>query len=283
MEARIVSFPTSHPGVRVAGDRIEVERVTLHDGPLAAWLAAQPPDDHSDPGRARGSHRADRAAERRRDAQRGRRARRVRPLRGPEPRGERARRRGARGRPARELRGRRWATAADARVVPGRPRQAPRDGRGAVRPEAAGLRRRADRLDARDVLRRRCLATRGPPRPDAARVAAPPVPDGGRGRLPRPPGEARRHRGGPAGARRRASEVGGEGRRLRGDPRADARRGGPRAWRPARALRQRRRRRRPLEEGRLRADAGPGPLPRRRAPGRHRGQGPQGLRPRDAR
>jgi hypothetical protein len=46
MEARIVTFPTSHPGVRVAGDRIEVDRVTVHDGPLAAWLAAQPPDDH---------------------------------------------------------------------------------------------------------------------------------------------------------------------------------------------------------------------------------------------
>ena len=46
MEARLVTFPTSHPGVRVAGDRIEVDRVTVHDGPLAAWLAAQPPDDH---------------------------------------------------------------------------------------------------------------------------------------------------------------------------------------------------------------------------------------------
>src|SRR5262245_425631 len=47
MEARIVTFPTSHPGVRVAGDRIEVDRVTVHDGPLAAWLAAQPTDDHA--------------------------------------------------------------------------------------------------------------------------------------------------------------------------------------------------------------------------------------------
>ena len=47
MEARIVSFPASHPAVRIAGDRIDVERVALHDGPLAAWLAAQPPDDHS--------------------------------------------------------------------------------------------------------------------------------------------------------------------------------------------------------------------------------------------
>jgi hypothetical protein len=47
MEARIVSFPSSHAGVRVAGDRIEVERLAVVDGPLAAWLAGQPPDDHA--------------------------------------------------------------------------------------------------------------------------------------------------------------------------------------------------------------------------------------------
>jgi hypothetical protein len=47
MEARIVSFPTSHPCVRVATDRIEVDRLTVTDGPLAAWLAAQPADDHA--------------------------------------------------------------------------------------------------------------------------------------------------------------------------------------------------------------------------------------------
>jgi hypothetical protein len=46
MEARIVSFPNSQPGVRVSGDRIDIERLALHDGPLAGWLAAQPPDDH---------------------------------------------------------------------------------------------------------------------------------------------------------------------------------------------------------------------------------------------
>ncbi|HUQ43634.1 MAG TPA: hypothetical protein VM451_04380 [Candidatus Limnocylindria bacterium] len=46
MEARMVSFPSHHADVRVGGDRIEVERVSLVDGPLAAWLAAQPPDDH---------------------------------------------------------------------------------------------------------------------------------------------------------------------------------------------------------------------------------------------
>ncbi len=47
MEARIVTFPNAQPGVRVAGDRIEVERVSLTDGALAAWLAAQPADDHA--------------------------------------------------------------------------------------------------------------------------------------------------------------------------------------------------------------------------------------------
>lgn len=47
MEARIVSFPTSQPAVRIAGDRVDVERLSLTDGPLAAWLAAQPPDDHA--------------------------------------------------------------------------------------------------------------------------------------------------------------------------------------------------------------------------------------------
>jgi hypothetical protein len=47
MEARIVTFPTSHPAVRVAGDRIEIDRLSLADGPLAAWLAAQPMDDQS--------------------------------------------------------------------------------------------------------------------------------------------------------------------------------------------------------------------------------------------
>ena len=47
MEARIVSFPSPQPAIRVGGDRIDVERVTLTDGGLAAWLAAQPADDHA--------------------------------------------------------------------------------------------------------------------------------------------------------------------------------------------------------------------------------------------
>jgi hypothetical protein len=46
MEARIVSFPSPQPAVRVGGDRIDVERVSLTDGGLAAWLAAQPADEH---------------------------------------------------------------------------------------------------------------------------------------------------------------------------------------------------------------------------------------------
>lgn len=47
MEARIVSFPSASPAVRVNGDRIDVERLSLTDGALAAWLGAQPADDHS--------------------------------------------------------------------------------------------------------------------------------------------------------------------------------------------------------------------------------------------
>jgi hypothetical protein len=45
MEARIVSFPSQLSGVRVAGDRIEIDRLSLAVGPLAAWLAGQPADD----------------------------------------------------------------------------------------------------------------------------------------------------------------------------------------------------------------------------------------------
>ena len=47
MEARIVSFPGATPAVRVVGDRIEIDRLALADGPLAAWLEAQPMDDHA--------------------------------------------------------------------------------------------------------------------------------------------------------------------------------------------------------------------------------------------
>ena len=47
MEARIVSFPSVQPAVRVAGERIDVDRLSLTDGALAAWLAAQPADDHA--------------------------------------------------------------------------------------------------------------------------------------------------------------------------------------------------------------------------------------------
>jgi hypothetical protein len=48
MEARIVSFPsTPEARVRVDGERILVDRVSVVDGPGAAWLAAQPMDDHA--------------------------------------------------------------------------------------------------------------------------------------------------------------------------------------------------------------------------------------------
>jgi hypothetical protein len=47
MEARIVSFPSPQAGVRVSSDRIEIDRLTLADGPLAAWLGAQPIDDQA--------------------------------------------------------------------------------------------------------------------------------------------------------------------------------------------------------------------------------------------
>lgn len=47
MEARVVTFPNAQPAVRVSGDRIDIERLALHDGPLAGWLAAQPMDDHA--------------------------------------------------------------------------------------------------------------------------------------------------------------------------------------------------------------------------------------------
>jgi hypothetical protein len=47
MEARIVSFPSPQPAIRVVGDRIDVERVAVVDGALAAWLAAQPVEDHA--------------------------------------------------------------------------------------------------------------------------------------------------------------------------------------------------------------------------------------------
>jgi hypothetical protein len=47
MEARIVSFPGSTEArVRVDGERVVVDHLALVDGASAAWLAAQPMDDH---------------------------------------------------------------------------------------------------------------------------------------------------------------------------------------------------------------------------------------------
>ena len=44
MEARLVPLPSPNPGpaVRVEGERILVDRITLHDAALAAWVADQP-------------------------------------------------------------------------------------------------------------------------------------------------------------------------------------------------------------------------------------------------
>jgi len=48
MEAKLVSFPNrTEAGVRVEADRIVVERLVVPDPVLAAWLAAQPMDDHA--------------------------------------------------------------------------------------------------------------------------------------------------------------------------------------------------------------------------------------------
>jgi hypothetical protein len=48
MEARIVEFPGgTDTRVRVNGERIEVDRLAVADAGLAAWLAAQPMDDHA--------------------------------------------------------------------------------------------------------------------------------------------------------------------------------------------------------------------------------------------
>ncbi len=47
MEARIVTFPSAQPAVRITRDRIDVDRLSLSDGALAAWLGAQPMDDQA--------------------------------------------------------------------------------------------------------------------------------------------------------------------------------------------------------------------------------------------
>jgi hypothetical protein len=48
MEARIVSFPSGRESeIRVEPDRIVIDRLAVADAGLAAWLAAQPMDDHA--------------------------------------------------------------------------------------------------------------------------------------------------------------------------------------------------------------------------------------------
>ena len=48
MEARLVTFPSpTEARVRIDGERILVDRLAVVDGAAAAWLAAQPMDDHA--------------------------------------------------------------------------------------------------------------------------------------------------------------------------------------------------------------------------------------------
>ncbi|HJW21311.1 MAG TPA: hypothetical protein VJ506_02665, partial [Candidatus Limnocylindrales bacterium] len=48
MEAKVVAFPSgSEARVRVEPERIVVDHLVLADGAAAAWLAAQPMDDHA--------------------------------------------------------------------------------------------------------------------------------------------------------------------------------------------------------------------------------------------
>ena len=124
------------------------------------------------------------------------------------------------------------------------------------------------------LLRRRQQPARPAARPDAARIAAPPVPPGDVGRVPPPPRAPRRDRGRQQGPRGRAVAFRGEGRRLRGAARGDAGRAGPGRRRPDRADRHGHGLARRLEEGRLRRDARPAGDPWRGRPRGARGEGP---------
>ena len=75
-----------------------------------------------------------------------------------------------RGRPARELRGRRRPAAADPGAVPRGPRRAPEVRQGPVRRDEAGLRHRAHRRAARPVLRRGPVQGRPAAGPDPPRA-----------------------------------------------------------------------------------------------------------------
>ena len=116
--------------------------------------------------------------------QRRRRPRRVRTssLRQTEQVNERAAA-GARADAAHELRRRRRPPAANPRAVPRGSRRPARHGRRAVRRVEARQRDRADRPDARALLRRRRLEARGAARPDAAELADAPVPRGDQRRV----------------------------------------------------------------------------------------------------
>ena len=226
--------------VRLEGDRILIDGLTVHDPALAAFLAERPePTTGPDlVGRGR-AHRPARAPGRGRHRQRRRRPRRVREAHAPGRIGQREGGPGARADAPRELRRRRRPAAAHAREVPRRPGRAALDGRRAVRRDEARQRDRPDRLDARALLRRRRVQAGRPARPDPAALADAPVPPGDDRRLPLARGAARRDRGGRGGPWRRACPFDGQGRRLRGPPRGDAGRPRARHGRPARPDRDR--------------------------------------------
>ena len=234
----IRAVPDADPGpgarVRLEGDRILIDGLTVHDPALAAFLGRATGRRPAGSRRAGRADRPARAPGRGRHRQRGRRARRVREAHAPGRIRQREGGPGARADPARQLRRRRRPAAPNAREVPRRPGRAALDGRRAVRRDQARQRHRPDRLDARALLRWRRLEAGRPARPDPAALADAPVPPGDDRRVPLARGAPRGDRGRRRGPWRRACPVDGQGRRLRGPPRGDAGRPRPRDGRPAR-------------------------------------------------
>ena len=133
------------------------------------------------------------------------------------------------------------------------------------------------------LLRWRRVQARPPARSDAAELADAPVPPGDRGRLQGPRGAPDRDRGRGRRPGSRAGQVRGQGRRLRGAARGDARRDRPGRRGPAGPDRVRDRLHAQVQEGRLRADRRRAGRARVRPQGRHRGQGPPDVDAGDAR
>ena len=173
-------------GTRVVVDaeRIVVERLVLVDAGLAGFIAERSPADRASLARARAPDRARRAPGRRGHGQRRCGPARVRRAPGQDRAGQRAGRGRARPAAPPELRRRRWPPAADARDVPGRPRQAPGDRR-----RSCSTRRSATPRSARcgtlleTYFDGDALAPGPAPRPDPDALAAPPVPGRGHRRV----------------------------------------------------------------------------------------------------